>query len=136
MNPDDELLALLKAVPYLNVHDGDVETDEAEKVVMVPLPYVVFYSGLGYDIDERLGGRPGGRAVSFRVSYVGDSREQARAAGAKARAALSRKRVTVDGKPSGLIQHRDSDEIIPDPTYNRPGGGPLFRGVDVFEIGV
>lgn len=136
MTVDTALLALLEAVPNLNVHDGYVSADKTTKVISVPLPYVVYYSSLGYDVDERQGGRPGGRAVPFRLGFVGATPEQTRAAGEKVRAALSRKRVTVDGKESGLIRLIDSDTVRRDDDYTRDGGLPLFYGADQYEVGI
>jgi len=134
MTFDDALLALLRTDPVLNVHDGYVDTDESQKVISVPLPYAVFFSGLGDDIDERLGGRVGGSAIPFQTTYVGGTREQARWAGQKARDAISRKRVTVGGRESGLIRLDASQKIVREDTYTRPGGGPLFYGVDQWEV--
>jgi len=136
MTTDDALLALLRgALPATDVHDGYVDADEAAKVIAVHLPYVVFYAGLGDDIDERLGGRNGGTVTDFQTTYVGSTREQARWAREKARTALSRKRVTVDGRESGLIKRVASSVIRRDDDFTRPGGGPLFYGVDQYEVG-
>lgn len=134
MSVDPELIALLEAVPNLNVYDGHVTADETAKEISVPLPFVVYYSSLGYDVDERLGGRAGGRVTQFQVTYVGSTREQAQWAGEKARAALSRKRVTVSGTESSLIMLRDSATVRRDDDYTRPGGDPLFYGVDQYEV--
>lgn len=135
MTFDDALLALLRTDPVLNVHDGYVDADETQKIITVPLPYVVFFSGLGDDIDERLGGRVGGSAIPFQTTYVGGTPEQARWAGQKARAAVSRKRVVLSGRESGLIRLVVSSLIRREDTYTRPGGGPLFFGVDQYEVG-
>jgi len=136
MSADDELLTLLRAVTNLNVYDGYVDVDETAKVIAVDLPYVVFYAGLGDDIDERPnGGRSGGTAIPFQTTYVGGTREQARWTGVKARAALSRKRITINGKESGLIRLEAAATIRRDDDYTRPGGGPLFFGVDQYEVG-
>lgn len=136
MSASEAVLALLEAVPNLNVHDGVVEVDETAKVVIVALPYVVFSSGMGEDADERLGGRPGLRVVPFSVFYAGGSPEQARWAGARARAALSRKRVTVDGRESGLIVLRESSDMRRDDDYTSPGGGPIFYATDKYVVAV
>lgn len=136
MSPDDEILALLDAVPNLNVHDGSVDVDETEKVILVDLPYVVLSTGLGEDADERTGGRPGLRAVPFGISYVGETREQARWAGERARAAVSRRRITVDGRESGLIVLLESSEIYPDANYKGSGGEKLFSGRDKYVVGL
>jgi len=135
MSADDELLTLLRAVTNLNVHDGYVDADETAKVISVDLPYVVFYAGLGDDIDERMGGRAGGIVTDFQTTYVGGTREQARWAREKQRAALDRKRITVVGKESGLIKRQASSLIRRDDVYTRPGGGPLFYGIDQYSVG-
>lgn len=127
---------MLKAVPNLRVHDGKVDVDEVKKIVMADLPYAVVYTGLGRDIDERQGGRPGGRAVPVRVGFVGGTQLQALATGERVRTALSRKQVTVNGRKSGLIHLIDSDTVRPDDAYTRPGGEPLFYGADVYEVGI
>ncbi len=130
------VLQLLQSVPNLRVHDGFVEVDEEEKVVHAQLPYAVLHTGLGRDVDERQGGRPGGRAVPIRVGFVGGTPAQALAVGERVRAALSRARVTVDGRESGLINLIDSDTLRRDDTYTRPGGEPLFYGADAYEVGI
>jgi hypothetical protein len=132
MNPDAELLSMLRAVPNLNVHDGFVDVDETAKVISVPLPYIVFYSTPGYDNDERYAGVVGGRVVEFQLTGVGESREQAKAALEKARTALSRERL-------GRNRIRRSDDnmaVRRDDDYTRPGGGPLFYGVDRYAVAV
>ncbi len=136
MTAHSAVLAALEAVPNLNVYDGFVEVDETEKIVRVTLPYVVLRSGLGRDIDERQGGKPGGTAVPFQVEYVGETPEQTREAGRRARAVLSRKRVSVSGRQSGLMHIVDTDQVRREDVYTRPGGEPLFRGVDQYEVGI
>lgn len=132
MTTDASLLALLKAVPHLNVYDGFVVTDASAKVVSVPLPYVVFYSSPGYDNDERQCGGVGGRVVEFQITAVGESREQAKDALDKARSVLSRKRLN-----GNLIRRSDDNQQVRrDDDFTRPGGGPLFYGVDRYAVAV
>src|SRR5687768_15405752 len=120
MSVDSDILALLEAVPNLNVHDGDVDADETTKVISVPLPYVVFYSSPGYDNNERQDGRVGDRVNEFDLHGVGATREQAKAALDKARAAISRKRLN-----GNLIQRSDDNlRVRREDKYTRPGGGP------------
>lgn len=129
---DDELLTLLRAVPNLNVYDGYVEADETAKVISVPLPYVAYFASTGYDNDERFCGNAGGRVVEFSLTGVGSTREQAMWALNKARTALSRKRI--DGR---LIRHDGSNvSVRRDDDYTRPGGGPLFYGIDGYTVAV
>lgn len=136
MSASDAVLALLEAVPHLSVYDGIVPVDTAVKVVQVPLPYVVFSSGLGEDADERLGGRPGLRVTPFSVFYAGKSPEQARWAGDRARTAVSRKRITIAGRESGLIILRESSDMRRDDDYTGPGGEPLFYATDKYIVAV
>lgn len=130
MSVDDDLLAMLRAVPNLNVHDGFVETDEDEKVIAVPLPYVVFYSSPGYDNDERQSGAVGGRVLEFQLTGVGGTREQAKWALDRARLSLSRKRLN-----GNLIRRDDSnDPIRRHDDYTRPGGAPIFYGIERYAV--
>lgn len=131
---DTAILALLDAT-VLNVWDGYVkDSDEDAKVVSAALPYVVFYSTPGYDINPRLSGAVLIRAVDFQINFVGSTREQAKWASEKARDALNRKRVTLAGK-SRLIRRTDDNLFIQrDDTWTRPGGAPLFFGVDRYVV--
>ena len=130
MSTDSDLLALLEAVPNLNVHDGYVDADETEKVISVPLPYVVFYSTPGYDNNERQCGGVGGRVVEFQITGVGGTREQAKWALDQARTALSRKRLN-----GSLIRRFDDNQFVRrDDDYTRPSGDPLFYGVDRYGV--
>jgi hypothetical protein len=132
MNPDAELLALLRAIPNLNVYDGSVPVDETKKVISVPLPYIVFWSSPGYDNDERHDGRVAGRVVEFQLTGVGGTREQAKWVLEKARSNISRKRL---GK--GLIRRSDDNQTVRrDDDYNRPGNLPLFYGVERYAVAV
>lgn len=132
MSTDSDLLGLLEAVDSLNVYDGFVNTDASVKVISVPLPYVVFYSSPGFDINERQNGGVGGRAVEFQITGVGGTREQAKWALDKARTALSR--VRLDG---ALIRRSDDNQPVRrDDEFTRTGGGPLFYGVDRYTVAV
>jgi hypothetical protein len=132
VSADDDVLALLEAVPNLNVHDGYVDVDETAMVISVPLPYVVFYSTPGYDRDDRQDGRVNGRVVEFQVTGVGGTREQAKWALDKARGALSRQRLG-----DALIRRSDDNQYVRrDDDYTRPGGEPLFYGVDRYGVAV
>lgn len=132
MTADDEILSRLRAVEGLNVHDGDVEVDEAQKVILVELPYVVFYGSPGRDDDERYDGTVAGEMNDFSVMGVGESREQAKWALKRAYTALSRTRL--DG---GLIEREDRGGFIRrEPTYTRAGGEPVFYGTDFYTVPV
>lgn len=142
MSVEAAILALLDSSPSLTVvprggkavpravYDGQVEVDEAEKVILVPLPYLVFWGSPGYDRDERLSGQVAGRVKEFRLTGVGETREQAQWILDRARDALSRKRI--DGR---LIRHDESNaEIRRADDYTSPGGAPLFYGSDGYAV--
>lgn len=130
MSADDDLLTMLRAVPNLNVYDGFVDADETEKVIDVPLPYVVFYSSPGSDRDGRLCGGVGGRVLQFSVTGVGGDRQQAKWALDKARAALSRQRLN-----TALIRRSDDNQPVRrEDVYTRPEGLPLFYGIDQYGV--
>lgn len=130
MSADDDLLAMLRAVPNLNVHDGAVPVDNEAKVILVPLPYVVYWSTTGYDRDVRKSGDVNGRVLEFQLTGVGETREQARAALDKARTAISRKRLN-----GNLIQRAPDNPLInKDDDLTRPGGAPVYYGVDRYAV--
>lgn len=129
MTVDTDLLALLEAVPGLNVHDGEVGADEL-KVISVPVPYIVYSSSPGYDNNKRHSGGAAGRVVQVRIKGVGQDPREAKWALDQARAVLSRKRLN-----GYLIVRTDDDEpTIRDNEYTRPGGGALFYGVDKYAV--
>ena len=132
MSTDDDLIAMLEAVPNLNVHDGYVDADEAAKVISVTLPYVVFYSTPGYDNDARHCGGVGGRVVEFQITGVGGTREQAKWALDKARTVLSRQRLN----GNLIIRADDNPSVRRDDDYTRPGGLPLFYGIERYGVAV
>lgn len=132
MTASDDILAILDAVPNLNVYDGYVDADETEKVISVPLPYVVYYSSPGYDDDERFTGNVYRRVHEFQLTGVGSTREQAQWALDKARAVLNRKKL--DG--SQIRRSDDNQFVRRDDDYTRPGGGPLFFGVDRYGVAI
>lgn len=130
MTTDDDLLTMLRAVPYLNVYDGAVDVDEDTKVISVPMPYIVYWSSTGYDRDARKSGDVNGRVHEFQLTGVGETREQAKAALDKARAAISRKRLN-----GNLIQRQPDNPLInKDDDLTRPGGAPIYYGVDRYAV--
>jgi|GEM_PF-4584137 len=132
MTAESDILALLNAVPNLNVYDGFVEVDESAKVISVPMPYVVFWSSPGFDNDARLCGQIGGRVVEFQITGVGETREQAQWVLRLTRTALSRKRLN-----NSLIRRDESNQYVRrDDDYTRPGGGPIFYGRDTYGVAV
>lgn len=145
---DDAVLDLLRAaIPPIDadgngtledrVHDGFVPTaDPDSKVVTAALPYVVYYSNFGDDHNPRLDGRSGRRSVFFQVSYVGASRDQAKWAGERQRAALTGTRPSIPGLRTWLINVEESQRVRRDDDAARPDGSPLFYGVDTYAVSV
>lgn len=127
---DAAILARLAQVPNLTVHDGYPAADEENKVILAELPYVVFWSTTPRDNDVRFSASAAGRVEEFQLTGVGETREQAKAVLDHARDAINRRRI---GR--GLCK-RDVDNlpIQRDDTYTRPGGGPIFYGVDRYTL--
>lgn len=132
MSADDDLLTMLRAVANLNVYDGYVDADEAQHVISVPLPYVVFFSSPGYDNNKRLAGGVNGRVLEFTITGVGGTREQAKWAMDKARGALSRKRLN----GNLIIRDDNNDPVRREDDFSQPGGLPLFYGIDKYGVAV
>lgn len=135
---DSAILAVLRAVPNLRVFDGYVtDSDESEKTISAPLPYVVYYTLVEDIIGDTLAATSvGARLHAFQVTYVGQTAEQARAVRDRQREALDRKWVSM---PSGTRLVRwgndESMGIARDDVWTRPGGGPLFNGIDRYTVG-
>lgn len=141
---DDDILALLDTSSKLfvfdyetgdegvagSVYDGLVEVDETEKVILVPLPYIVFLSSPGYDNNERFDGNVGGRVNEFQLTGVGSDRRQAKWVLDQARAVLSRKRIN----GALIIRSDDNQPVRRDDDFSAPGGAPLFYGVDRYAV--
>jgi hypothetical protein len=135
---DAVVLAVLDAVANLNVHDGDVpDSDAATSVIAATLPYVVFYAMTDNPaVGDALAGTSGAYLTEFQLTGVGDSREQAKLALERARAVLDRKRLTF---PSGsrFVRRTDVNQFVRrDDTWTRPGGAPLFFGVDRYAVAI
>lgn len=139
---DDVILARLReAHPPLEgedrVHDGFVPlTNPDAKVIGAALPYLVYYSNLGADSNRRLTGVNARRSVFFQVTYVGDSREQAKAVGQRARAALADRVLTIPGRKSWRVLFDESQRVRRDDDAARPDGSPLFYGVDTYYLAI
>lgn len=144
MTIDTDILGLLDASPKLfvfdyetgdegvsgSVYDGFVEVDETEKVILVPLPYIVFWSTPGYDNNERFCGSVGDRVNEFQLTGVGEDRTQAKWVLDQARAVLSRKRLN-----GALIRRSDDNQLVRrNDNFTHVGGGPLFFGVDRYAV--
>lgn len=137
---DDLVLDLLRAIATveapLGVHDSHVaDSDDSEKTISAPLPYLVFFTTPGYPINPRMSGRRG-RAVEFTINAVGISRSQAKWAGDRAEAVLDRKRlVLIEGRPGRLLRRTDDNAYLRrDDTWTRPGGKPLFTDTRRYHI--
>lgn len=145
MTAADDVLAMLAASSRLTlfvedvtpaddnmVYDGYVAADEAEKIIDVPMPYLVFYSTTPRDNDIRFSGAVGGSVYEWTITGVGETRESAEDILAYARGLLSRKRL------NGNLIVRDyaNQSVRRDDDYNRPGGDPIFYGVDRFAVGI
>ena len=137
---DDAVLDLLRAIGTgeapLPVFDGEtVPTSENDdKVIVAPVPYLVAFFNLGDEAGRRLDGFPSQLNPSFQVTYVGGTREQAKWAGRKQRAALRGVRLDLgDGKRSWMVRCIDSQLITRDRNARRAGNEPLFYGVDRYE---
>lgn len=133
---DAVVLATLDAVPNLNVYDGHVtDSDPSTMIVTAALPYVVLYR-FGDDAEpgDSLAGTSGAHLSRFQVTAVGETAEQARWAAEKARTVLDRVRLTF---PSGsrFVRHDGTSlAVVRDDTWTRPGGKPLFSGVDRYAV--
>lgn len=132
---DNVVLAILEGTG-VDVNDGIVDADNSGNVVTHPLPYFVYYSSIGDDDNVRLSGRKGRRSVFFSVTYVGETRDQAKAAGERARGVLQGKRLVIPGHKSWLCQLQESQRVRRDDDAIRPDGSPLFYGVDNYAVSI
>lgn len=148
MTASADILAMLDASPLLvvfetgvtevtedgpaAVYDGSVDTDEEAKIIAVPMPYLVYFGSPGRDNDTRFSGRAGGRIHGFHIHGVGETREQAQWALDVAYDILNRQRL------GDTLIKRDEAHMLPrrDDDYNRPGGEPIFYGIDPYNVAV
>jgi hypothetical protein len=134
---DTALLALL-ATTNVDVNDTVVDSDNSGQVVTFPTPYFVYESSTGDDNQEsteRLSGPGDKRSHFFSLAYIGDTPEQARAAGAKAHAAFRRTRITGTGiRSSGFITVDESQRVRRDDDAINPDGHALYRGVSLCSV--
>lgn len=128
---DNAVLALLRAVPNLRVHDGDVTgADWDEKVIAAPLPYAIFFTTPGAPVTPRLSGR-NARTQTFTINSVGSTREQAVFIGDRTEAALQGVRI-LNGRRIGRTD--DQPFVRRDDEWTRPGGAPLFTDSRRYSI--
>lgn len=134
---DAVILTILRALsPGVNVHDSDVkDSDPTDNIITATLPYVVFYAtGDDATPGDSMAGTSGAYMTEFQITYVGDSREQAKRAGERARAALDRKRIAFAAGSRFVRRTDDNQYVRRDDTWTRPGGEPLFFGVDRYAV--
>lgn len=133
---DAVVLAALDAVANLNIYDGYVtDSNPTDNVITAPLPYVVLYR-FGDDAEpgDSIAGTSGAHLSRFQVTAVGETAEQARWAAEKARTALDRKYLTFATGPRFVRHDGTSLAVVRDDTWTRPGGAPLFSGVDRYAV--
>lgn len=70
------------------VHFGRAEFDTDGKTVITPTPYVVIHARVGDDRNRRASGESGLRDVPYRVTFIGETDEQALWAGQRVRDTL------------------------------------------------
>lgn len=135
---DAVVLTVLDAVTNLNVHDSDVpDSDPATNVISAALPYVVFYAlNDNPSAGDSLSGASGAYLTGFQITFVGDSREQAKRVGERAKAVLDRKFLTFPAGQRFVRLTDDNQFVRRDDTWSRPGGAPLFFGVDRYSVTV
>jgi hypothetical protein len=146
MSADLDVLAMLDASPVLVYIDeetdaepvenaiywGYLNVDETAKVIAAPMPYLVFNSSPGYDRDERYSGSVNGRVLEFQLTGVAETERQAKWILDQARNLLNRKRLN-----GALIRRLDDNQNVRrDDDYTRPGGEPIFYGVDRYAVAV
>jgi hypothetical protein len=132
---DDAVLAALGAIPNLTTYDTFVPPDpDSPKVITVDLPYLCCSFGASLEGRPLMDGSNRLSEVEFDVMFVGEDRQQAKAAGERAETALWRKRLTVASKPTGLVHKTASLKVGIEPVFTRPGGFPLFYGVDRYAV--
>lgn len=134
---DSAVLTLLRAVPNLNVYDGYVtDSDENEKTVSAPLPYVVFYAtSAAPETESRsMAGAAGAQTEEFQLSGVGSDRNQAKWALEKARQAVENVRLASVARTPVVRRSDDQFMVRRDDTWTRPDGKPLFFGADRYLL--
>lgn len=133
---DDVVLAMLGDLPF-TTHDSLVVVDKETNVVTLDLPYAVYASSVGDDDNPRLTGRKKRRSVFFTLMYVGEDRNQAKAAGEAIREVLQGKRLVIPDYPkTWLCQLEASQRVRRDDDAIRPDGSPLFYGMDEYAVSV
>lgn len=143
-DPDTDVLAggyLRDLDCPVAIYDSQTAIDPMtpDKVVVTyPVPFATYSSSIGDDDQRRLSGRRARRSVFFSFTYVGETRNQAKAAGEWLRAALEQHRPTIVGHRCWRIELLvgGSQRIRRDDAVMRPDGTPLFYGIDDYAVGL
>lgn len=128
----------LSSLPFALYDDQTgIDPMTPDKVtVTYPVPFATYSSSVGDDDNRRLSGRRGRRSVFFSFVYVGETREQTKAAGELLRAKLERHRPVLTEYrcwPISLLTG-GSQRIRRDDAVMRPDGSPLYYGIDDFAV--
>jgi hypothetical protein len=108
------------------VHDGQVVADNTSKVVSYALPYIVYTSNTG-DVDNpRLSGRRLRRSVFMPLKFVGEDRNQVKAAMEAVEAQIADRHILVPGFKTWKCRLEVSTRVRRDDDAIRPDGSPLF----------
>jgi hypothetical protein len=112
------------------VYWGYLDVNETDKIIDVPLPYLVYNSSPGYDRDPRFSGSVTGSVLEFTLKGVGEDESQAKWVLAEGRKMLNRRRVE-----GALIKRTlDNQQVRRDDDYTRPGGDPLFSVLEKYTV--
>jgi hypothetical protein len=137
---DHAILGMLATdAPKVPIHEDIAPTKRTadNKVVFFgPFPYAVWRSAVGDDDNRRLSGHKTRLSVPFWLTYVGETQEQAKRAGAYLRFQLKDRRVPVPGFKAGLVSLQESQRIWRDDESVNPLGSPLFYGVDGYAVSI
>lgn len=113
------------------------EREPGNKVVKFgPFPYAVWRTSVGDDDNRRLSGHKTRLSVPFWLTYVGETQEQAEAAGEHLRFALKDRRIPIVGHKAGLVSLQESQRIWRDDESVNPLGEALFYGVDGYAVSI
>lgn len=122
----DATLALLQAIPHLNVYDTELPADPPLDDDGRVHPYAVFFPGGGHAFGDRLNDAPTDVAWDFRVLFVGGDKTRALWALDKIRAALTGKRPTGGARLKEVLDDvtiRTETNVVP----SRTSGAILYR---------
>lgn len=106
--------------------------------VTYDVPFATYASAIGDDDPEtaRLSGRRMRLSVPFYLTYVGATRDQAKAAGERLRLKLVRTRLSIDDVRVWPITLEESQRVRRDDNVMRPDGSPLYYGIDQYAVSI